>query len=297
MNTSILPVCDHPSILGEGPVWDPEKQAILWVDIVSCCIHEYNTGRASLHTIPTVSMPGAIALRENGHLVAALQNGFAFINRFTGQQHLIHDPEVHIPTNRFNDGKCDPFGRFWAGSMSLNEKDPSGSMYMLDSHLQPKAMFKGATISNGLCWTPDCRNMYYIDTPTLRVDRFDVVPESGQLSNRTTVIQIAEKDGFPDGMTMDAEGMLWIAHWGGWQITRWNPQTGEQLTSIHLPASQITSLCFGGEKLDEIYVTSARRGLNEVQLSEEPWAGCTFLIRNSGFTGLPAHTFNHATHI
>jgi sugar lactone lactonase YvrE len=291
MNISILPVCDHPSILGEGPVWDSRQQSLLWVDIVSCCIHEYNPAKDTLHTIPTVSMPGAVAIRDNGHLVAALQNGFAFINRFSGQQHLIHDPEVHLPQNRFNDGKCDAWGRFWAGTMSQNEKDPSGSMYLLDNHLQTKTIFQGVTISNGLCWSSDGQQMYYIDTPTLRVDRFDMIPESGQLSNRQTVIEINEREGYPDGMTMDAEGMLWIAHWGGWQITRWNPHTGEQLTSIHLPASQITSLCFGGEQLDEIYVTSARRGLDEIQLTEEPWAGCTFRVKNSGFSGSPAHTF------
>lgn len=294
MNISILPVCDHASLLGEGPVWDANKQSILWIDIVSCCIHEYNPAKASLYTIPTVSMPGAIALRDNGQLVAALQHGFAFINRHTGQQHLIHDPEVHLPANRFNDGKCDPLGRFWAGTMSLNEQDPSGSMYILDSHLQTRQVFHGATISNGLCWSSDGSMMYYIDSPTRRVDRFDMVPDRAQLSNRSTIIRIAENEGFPDGMTIDAEGMLWIAHWGGWQISRWNPETGEKLTAIHLPASQITSLCFGGEQFDEIYVTSARRGLDEMQLSEEPWAGCTFCIKNSGYKGLPPHTFTHS---
>jgi len=175
--------------------------------------------------------------------------------------------------------------------MSLKETDASGSLYSMDENGVVDKKFGGITISNGLCWSLDNQYFYYIDTPLLRVDRFRFDLETGSISERTTVVKIPKEEGYPDGMTIDSEGMLWIAHWGGWQVARWNPLTREKIHSIKIPALQVTSVCFGGENYEDMFVTSARRGLTPEQLVEEPLAGHTFCIRNSGVKGLPFYRF------
>ena len=281
------------STLGEGPVWDEKNNAILWIDIVNALIIEHGIERGDERKISTGSMIGSFAIMEDGNIIAALQEGIAIIDRTTGNKQIISTPEKNILTNRFNDGKCSPDGHFWAGSMSLNETDPTGFLYSIDEYNNIKQHEKDLTISNGLCWSLDKKYFYFIDTPTLQVVRYDYV--NAEIQNKTPIIRIdAHKDGFPDGMTIDAEGKLWIAHWGGWQVTRWDPETGAQLDSIKLPVSQVTSICFGGEHFDEMFVTSARRGLNEKQLKEEPLAGAIFQIKNSGYRGMSFYRYHHS---
>ena len=278
-------------ILGEGPVWHPESGTIYWIDIVQGQIHGHQLSSGSTTTLDVKDMIGSFAFTNDGRIIAALQKGIVFINPKTGEQELIGDPEAHLPQNRFNDGKCDPAGRFFAGTLPLSEDHPGGNLYRVDKDLSIHKLLEGCTISNGLCWSHDHRYFYFIDTPTLRVDRFDYDIRTGSISNRTTIITIDPKEGYPDGMTIDTAGMLWIAHWGGWQVTRWDPATGQKIHSIHLPVSQVTSLCFGGEKLDTLFVTSARRGLSDDALMEEPLAGATFIITDIPFKGNPFTTF------
>lgn len=281
------------STLGEGPVWDEINQCILWIDIVNARIIEHNILSETEKTLSTGSMIGSFALMEDGNIIAALQEGIVIIDRSTGEKQIISTPEINIPSNRFNDGKCSPDGHFWAGSMSLNETDPSGFLYSIDGDYNIHQHEKGLTISNGLCWSLDKKYFYFIDTPTLQVVRYDY--SNGSIQNKQSIIHIdAAKDGYPDGMTIDTEGKLWIAHWGGWQVTRWDPSTGEKLDAVKLPVSQVTSICFGGAGFDEMFVTSARRGLTEEQLIREPLAGGTFQIKNTGFKGLPFYRFHHS---
>jgi sugar lactone lactonase YvrE len=281
------------STLGEGPVWDEKNNCILWIDIVNAFILEHNIISGEERKISTGSMIGSFALTEDGTIIAALQEGIALINRITGEKQLIAAPEKDINSNRFNDGKCSPDGAFWAGSMSLNENDPSGFLYSIDGNHKVLQHEKGLTISNGLCWSLDKKYFYFIDTPTLQVVRYDF--SNGQIQNKQSIIHIdAQKEGYPDGMTIDAEGKLWIAHWGGWQVTRWDPSSGEKLDAIKLPVSQVTSVCFGGEHFDEMYITSARRGLTSQQLQLEPLAGATFRVLNTGYKGLPFYRFKNA---
>jgi sugar lactone lactonase YvrE len=287
----IQPIDNRRSILGEGPVWNPDKQSIYWIDIVNGYIHGYEPGNERSSTIDVDSMIGSFAFCDDGKIIAALQNGFFFIDAITGAKELIRDPESHLKQNRFNDGKCDPAGRFWAGTLPLSEDHPGGSMYRVDQDLSIHKIFDNCTISNGLCWSHDHQYFYFIDTPTLRVDRFDFDAASGSIQNRTTIITIDPKDGYPDGMTIDAEGMLWIAHWGGWQVTRWNPSTGQKIDDIHLPVSQVTSLCFGGQNYDTLFITSASRGLNNTAMMEEPLAGATFMVTDIPYKGAPFYTF------
>lgn len=283
-------------MLGEGPVWDAANNTILWVDIMGCAIHVLNRENNAFHSIATPSMIGSFALCNDGNIVAALQEGFAFINRNTREISTIGDPEKHLLGNRFNDGKTDPAGRFWAGSMSLTGETGTGSLYMLDGNLNINKKIEKVSISNGLCWSEDLQYFYYIDTPTMEVVRYDYDNSNGEISNKTRVISIPGKEGYPDGMTMDSEGMLWIAHWEGWQVARWNPFTGEKIDAIQLPVSLVTSICFGGEKMDEMFITSARVGLTDEQLAEEPLAGSSFIIEHSGYTGSGFAPFNITKH-
>jgi sugar lactone lactonase YvrE len=289
---NIKPICNHKSMLGEGPVWDAANHTILWVDIMGCAIHELNMKSNALRSISTPSMIGSFALCTDGNILAAMQDGFIFIDRITGAVSPLSDPEAALNGNRFNDGKTDPAGRFWAGSMSLSGEKGTGNLYMVDQQLNVKKQVENVSISNGLCWSEDLQYFYYIDTPTMEVVRFDYDIATGEISNKTTVITIPAKEGYPDGMTIDSEGMLWIAHWEGWQVARWDPSTGNKIDSIHLPVSLVTSICFGGENMDDMFITSARVGLTDEQLAEEPLAGSSFIISKTGFKGFTFPAFN-----
>ncbi|MEO6733821.1 MAG: SMP-30/gluconolactonase/LRE family protein [Ferruginibacter sp.] len=286
-------VASHCCLLGEGPIWDADTKTIYWVDILNGNIHGFGTTENVHQTMQVNEMVCAVALCTNGDFLAALKSGLAFINRERGEVKLLHHPEIHLPENRFNDGKCDPAGRFWIGTMSLSEKAGAGSLYMIESDLSYSLKIEGVTISNGMAWSPDHKIFYYIDTPTFQVVAYDYDIDTGEITNRKLAINIPEKEGFPDGMTIDTEGMLWIAHWDGWHVVRWNPVTGEKLLSIPLPAARITSCTFGGDDLQDLYITSASIGLTERQHEEQPLAGALFVVKNCGFQGMETAVFNY----
>lgn len=290
-NLNPQPLLQHTSLLGEGPVWDSAKHRLLWVDILRGHIHEYYPKYGEHKTIDVGEKIGAVALRRGGGLVAALQSGFYFVDEESGARTPIANPEAHISGNRFNDGKCDPAGRFWAGTMSLHDEPKKGSLYTLETGGTVRRKVEGVSISNGLAWSGDGSLMYYIDTPTKEVAVFDFDVSSGNISNRRVAIRIPYDFGDPDGMTIDTKGALWIAHWDGWQVTRWNPESGELLARIKLPAARITSCTFGGDGLKDLYITSAREGLSEEALEAQPLAGSVFVIKACGSQGLPPHQY------
>ena len=279
--------------LGEGPLWDASKNQISWVDILNGNIHEWSPLSEISNTISVGQMIGAMAVCDDGNYIAALKDGFGFVNRKTGNIDMITNPEEDLPENRFNDGKCDPAGRFWAGTMPISEDKASGSLYMLVGVKDCIKKETDISISNGLAWSLDHKVLYYIDTPTLKVVGYDYENENGNITNKRTIINIPKEEGFPDGMTIDKEGMLWIAHWGGWQITRWDPKTGKKLLAFKLPVSNVTSCTFGGESMEDIYITSARKGLSKEELAKQPLAGSLFVIRESGIKGLQANRFKN----
>lgn len=288
------PVVKHTCLLGEGALWDHHRNAICWVDILRGEIHEYSIARKLHRVISLNEMIGTIALCPGGDFLAALKSGIAIVNRENGGvQRLIH-PEAHLPGNRYNDGKCDPRGRFWVGSIALDEQEGAASLYRIDRDLSSSTKLTRVTISNGLTWTSDRRTFYYIDTPTLKVTAFDYDDQRGEISNARTAIQIDKGEGYPDGMTIDTEGMLWIAHWDGWQVARWNPVTGRKLFSIKLPVARVSSCTFGGEGLGDLYITTARKELNPDQLRDQPLAGSLFVVRDTGFTGFRTNEFDQA---
>lgn len=279
--------------LGEGPVWDDALHRLLWVDIPKGTIHEWYPG-TRLHNVTTFPVKiGAIAIAVDGRLIAATYSGFAVVDLRDQSINPLTDPEAHLPNNRFNDGKCDPKGRFWAGTMDVTTgKRYAGNLYMLDENGCAHTKIKNVTCSNGLAWSLDQKTMYYIDTPTRQVVAFDFDSSLGVISNRKVVIAVPPIDGLPDGMTIDQEGMLWIALWGGWKIARWNPYTGEKLAEINLPVSQVTSCTFGGADLNDLYITSAKIGLTGDKLTSQPLAGSLFVIKNMPVGGLVHDRWN-----
>ena len=281
--------------LGEGPLWDDSKKQICWVDILNGNIHEWSPKTGTSNTISVGQMIGAIVISDNGNYLAAMKDGFGYVNRKTGKVDMITNPEKDLPENRFNDGKCDPLGRFWAGTMPIAEDKSSGSLYVLDASLNVGKKESNISISNGLAWSLDHKTLYFIDSPTRKVVAYDYDKDNGELTNKRTVITIAEEDGFPDGMTIDNEGMLWVAHWGGWQVARYDPGTGKKLLSITMPVAQVTSCAFGGETMEDLYITSARKGLSELELEKQPLAGSLFVVRKCGHKGLPAYPFKSIT--
>ena len=295
MNYFVELVVNHFCQLGEGPVWDDGRKRILWIDIKKGEIHQFFPASGRFKTFSISQMVGSIALHEDEKMLAALQNGIAIVDLETETIQTIIDPEKDIAGNRFNEGKCDPAGRFWAGTMSLTEEHHAGSLYVMHNDYTIEKKISGVTISNGIAWSIDHQTIYYIDTPTLQVVSFDYDLTSGNISNKKVIIKISEADGYPDGMTIDTNGMLWVAHWGGWKITRWDPFNGKQLLQIDIPVSQVTSCTFGGDGLKDLYITSARTGLTEPELEKQPLAGSLFVIKNVGFTGTPAFKFKSAT--
>ncbi|MEJ7821683.1 MAG: SMP-30/gluconolactonase/LRE family protein [Chitinophagaceae bacterium] len=291
VNLSYEVVVPHTCSLGEGPVWDAVRKTICWLDILNGEIHEFSPEQKTHKTIPVHQMIGSLAVCTNGNFIAALQNGFAFINRVSGEVKILANPEIHLPNNRFNEGKCDPAGRFWAGSMSLSEEYKAGNVYVIQANFLLTKKIQEVTISNGMAWSLDDQTFYYIDTPTLEIVAYDYDKTGGHINNKRTIIKITEENGYPDGMTIDSEGMLWVALWDGWQVTRWNPNSGEKLYTIKLPVAKVTSCTFGGENLEDLYITSAKVGLTEHELEKQPLAGSLFIIRNCGFKGTPAFEF------
>ncbi|MBB5437627.1 sugar lactone lactonase YvrE [Pedobacter sp. AK017] len=270
-----------------------KKQVICWIDILRGEIHQYSPVDSTHVKLAVPPLTGSMALCKDGNFIAALRSGISFIDRKTAEIKFISNPETHLPFNRFNEGKCDPEGRFWVGTMSLTDEEKKGSVYALDEKLKIDKKITEVSISNGLAWSGDKKTLYYIDTPTFEIVSYDYDSSTGTITNRKVVIKVSEKDGYPDGMTIDNEGMLWVAHWDGWQITRWDPINGEKLLSIPMPVARVTSCTFGGKNLNDLYVTSARTGLSTSDLKKQPEAGAIFVIRNSSFKGLPAIEFNY----
>jgi sugar lactone lactonase YvrE len=246
--------------LGEGLVWDPTRQRLMWLDIDRQELHclsldSGRTGRRRLDLLVT-----AVAPCRDGGLVAATAGGFAFLRDDGAAEHSItvdHD-RARI---RMNDGKCDPAGRFWAGSMSLDEQTPDlGALYVLDESRTLTRAIAPVSLSNGLGWSPDGRTMYHIDTMAGRLWQAPFDLDTGRVGPRTPLIDFDGRDGHPDGMTVDSEGTLWVAMWGGWAVRRFSSE-GRPLGMLNLPTPQVTSCAFGGADLDQLFITTASCGL------------------------------------
>ena len=281
MKTEIL--YDVKATLGEGPAWDEKTQTLYWVDILGKRI--YAGGEVLTELDDYI---GCLAPTKNGHLIVGKRASFMDFDPATSQQTVL----VTLPesaTNRMNDGKCDPTGRLIAGTMDMNETDPTGSVYSYDGKSN-RVLFRDVTISNGMAWSADHKTFYYIDTPTCEVRAYDYDVKTGEIANRRKAFDVPKSLGWADGMTSDTEGNLWIAMWGGAQVTRWNPNTGQLLEQIPVPALQSSCPVFGGKNRNELYVTSARKGMSESDLNKYPLSGGLFKVETK-YEGMPTFEF------
>jgi sugar lactone lactonase YvrE len=270
--------------LGEGPVWDHRSRQLWWVDILNGRIHAFDPARRQDRTYEIGQFVGALALRQEGGLLLALQSGFAFYDPATEQLTPIADPEVDRPGNRFNDGKCDPAGRFWAGTMDHAEQAASGSLYCLDPDgMTVSRHLEDIRISNGLAWTKAGDRLYYIDSPTHKVQAFHYDINSGAIEYDRDVLTFDPGYGYPDGMCIDEEDQLWIAFWDGAKVRRFDPDRGRQTWQIDVPARRPTSCCFGGNNLETLFITSAAK-------EGDPLGGGLFAVK-PGLRGVETALF------
>lgn len=285
--TSVHVQWEMQATLGEGPVWDAASGCLYFVDILDPHIHRLEVASGEKNSFPMAEEVGAIAICEDGGLVAAMRSGFAFIDLDTGTVTPIHDPERDLPGNRFNDGKVDALGRFWAGTMDYDCKEETGALYRLNTDLSVKKMDSGYVCVNGPAFSPGGTRIYHTDSPRRVIYASDLA--DGALINKQPFVTFSDGWGVPDGMTVDSTGGLWVCHWGGARITRFTADgTADQ--TVDIPARNVTSCCFGGEGLSTLYITTARYGLDENTLKASPLSGSVFSVE-TGFCGSPTPRF------
>jgi sugar lactone lactonase YvrE len=263
----------------------PEEQALYRVDIVGKAVRRLVPGTGAQAAWPTPSEVGSLALRTAGGAVLALRTGFALLDLGTGTVEPLADPEPDAPRNRFNDGACDRAGRFWAGTLHDDEVDPVGALHRLDPDRTWTTALHGVVCSNGLGWSPDDRTAYVTDSRVGRIDAFDYDLATGTLSGRRPFVVLEPRDGFPDGLTVDAEGFVWSAVWDGWRLVRYAPD-GTVDRVVPMPVQRPTSVALGGPDLRTLYVTSASYGLSPDARAAQPLAGSLFALRTE-VPGLP----------
>ena len=262
--------------VGEGPIWDSATQELIFIDVTQGLIHRFNPKYSSLSTIEIGTHIGAVGLMDQFFYIGAIRDGFATINRQSGEISYLSKVLDDLDT-RFNDGKCDPFGNFVAGTMRYEPEMGTAALYSLVPNGNVKRLLEGIGLSNGLCWDSSGTTLFYIDTLTRQIAKFDYDPTLGIIGNRKVLYEFSPSSGSPDGMTIDLEGNLWVALWGGSRIVQIN-SNGQLTCEIPLPVSQPTSVGFGGKDMNQLFITSACYHLNEVNLKKEPHAGSVFVV-------------------
>lgn len=267
---------------GEGPIW--WKGALYYVDIEGKKVLRYDPETGEERSWDVGQRVGTVVPRQQGGLVFAGDDGFWFLNEETGEMEPISDPEPEKAENRFNDGKCSPDGRFFAGTISLVKKEGDARLYRLDPDLSVHEVFGPVTNSNGIVWSADGKTVYYIDTPRKEVLAFDY--DSGVMLNPRPVVSTKHHESSPDGMTIDADGNLWIAFCHGACVCCFDPVSGDELRKIDLPCLETTACAFGGKGLTDLYVTT---GIHKTVVEEH--AGRLLRIQGLGVKGVEAHAF------
>lgn len=277
---TVKPLTDRRFLLAEGPGYDDRSDSIFWVDIKTGSLFIWDCKTRNLREIQTGQYLGAAVPAKKGGYLAAMTTGVYQVDD-RGLRCICRPGELQ-DNLRVNDGKCDPAGRFWFGTMGLFDDAPEGSLFRLDPDGSCRRVLAGPRISNGLAWSGDGRIMYYIDTPQMGVDVFDCDPETGDISNRRRLISFPEQN--PDGMTIDEEGKLWIALWGSGKVVRCDPEKGTVIGEVAVPAKHSSSCCFAGKNLDILIITSSGEGFDDAL------AGCVFYAE-PGIRGTPTRAY------
>ena len=292
-----IPCLATAGLLTEGPRWHAERGELLWVDILGAALHR---GRPSvdgaLELVQTITLDrhvGAVAPATRGGYVLAAGTGFLHVDD-AGTVHELAQPEAGRSDVRMNDGACDAHGRFWAGTMAYDESPGAGALYRLELDGRCTTVLTGLTISNGIGWSPDGATMYLADSGAGRVDAFDFDPITGDINRRRTIVAIEEPGVAPDGLTVDEDGGIWVALWGGGTVRRYGPD-GALLTTVPLPVERPTSCAFGGPDRSTLFVTTARHGLDAAALSRQPHAGRVFRIEGLPFRGAACAPYSGRT--
>ncbi len=285
--------------LGEGAVWDSENGRLLWIDIIKGKIFTHDPSSGIPTFVDVRQAIGTVVPKSKDTVVAALCSGICEVKLDDGRIAKFYgNPEADLPENLWNDGKCDPRGRLWVGSKDIFCERKTGFLWSLEPATGEWKRHDPCTVSNGLVWSADAKTFWYIDTPTGRIDAFDFDEAKGTITNRRPAVAVdTAADGWPDGCTIDADDKIWVAMWAGGQVVRYDPLTGEALARVRIPgATQVTSVAFGGEKLDQLYVTTASCGIPADKLAAgaaDENAGACFVIdcSGTGIRGRPAPRF------
>jgi sugar lactone lactonase YvrE len=280
VTTAVDVLCPATANLGEGPCWDADREALIWVDILAGTVHVDRDGAS--RAIEVGGHVGAAVPCAGGGLALVRGLGFGVLDLDAEELQTVALVPGDDTLTRFNDGKADPAGRFWAGTMRYDEASGGGALYRLDED-GPRAVLEGVTVCNGIAWTPAGDRMYHIDSPTRRVAAYDVDPATGDLVGRSIAVVTGAFAGVPDGMTLDDDGNLWIAFFGGAAVRCFSP-AGELLEVLELPVTNPTSCCFAGPERDRLCITTARYGLSPHALRDEPAAG-SVLMAEPGVRG------------
>lgn len=283
-------VLDTKSMLGEGSIWHPKEKKLYWIDIEGKLLHIYDPVSKEDKTFPVGARIGTVVPVKGGGMLVALQNGIHKMDTKTGRLSFFTNPLPDTTNLRFNDGKCDPAGRFWVGTLAMDSRRRGAVLYRVDKDKTVHQVLDSVSISNGIVWTADKKTMYYNDTPTGTIQAFDYNVETGEISNRRVAVVIPKGIGSPDGMTIDADGNLWVALWGGGIVGKFNPITGELLQKVKVPAQNVSSCAFGGKNLETLYITTARAWVKEDKLKEFPLSGGLFSVK-PGVHGVAAEFY------
>ncbi|MEX0986041.1 MAG: SMP-30/gluconolactonase/LRE family protein [Bacteroidales bacterium] len=264
--------------LGEGAIWDAAGNRLFYVDILGKKLFEYypESGEKNVHEMP--SMIGTVVVRTDDEVLVALEDGIYSYNLTRRELNFLVCPPQNDSTQRFNDGKCDPAGRLWVGTMSLQGDKKKSHLFCLDPATGITVKLDGITTSNGIVWSSDKEYMYYIDTPTQQVMEFKYDNSTGDISEPRIAVQVADSLGYPDGMAIDGNDNLWVCMWGGSSVCCFDRKTGKLLERISVPAKNVTSCAFTGDKLNEMYITTARIATSDEEIKTFPNAGSLFKI-------------------
>jgi sugar lactone lactonase YvrE len=279
------------NILGEGAFWHPVRQSFFWVDIEGKTLYEH-TAQGKLSSWGSPYRISMIAQSQfDDVLVLAMQGRIMKFDLKSGALSMVAKIEAEKPENRCNDGGVDVAGRLWIGTMSMHFHEGNGSLYCVERDQPVSKKIQGLTVPNGLAFAADNTRMYHVDSNSRKVACYSFDAGQGTIAFKKNVLQTPRNMGSPDGMCMDEEGMLWIAHWNGFGVCRWNPNDGSLITKIEVPVPQVSSCAFGGDNMDQLLITTARQNMSQADRDKYPDSGSTY-IAEPGVRGVKKHTCN-----